>query len=148
MSSLHDCSPLLSLHSCPSFFVFSSQFKQLFSEVCLNLCCSIWDQFWPHFGSQNHPKSIKKGSQGAPGTSWGPFWKHAYVLGPFLERFFSIFERFWGPWGSPFSPILGPNFKTIFWIPSVIALRRLWAVFGSILGTFLVPFRSIFWVWV
>ena len=47
-------------------------------------------------------KIDQKGLPGRPWTSWGPFWKYAYVLGLFLERFFQIFNDFGGPGGPHF----------------------------------------------
>ena len=84
--------------------------------------------------------------RGAPGTPWGPLWKHASVLGVFFNRFFDFFSDFGEPWGPPFSPLFGPDFKTLLWTPFVIALKSSRADFGSILGAILEPFWGILWV--
>ena len=102
---------------------------------------------------KTHPKKIKNGPKIVPGAPLGSLGGLLGTLlearlcwGPFLDRFFDFFSDFGGPWGPPFSHFFGPNFKSIFQTPSVIAFRRFCTHFDSILGAFWGPFWYIFWV--
>ena len=81
-----------------------------------------------------------KSTPGRPWDPWGPLLKHASVLVPFFDQFLTLFRRFGGPWGPPFSQFFRPIFKTIFWTPAVLAFRRFGSQFGSILGAILGAF--------
>ena len=104
----------------------------------------IFDQFWLQIRPQNHPKSLRNRLRGAPGTPWGPFLKQGHVWGPFIRLSPLPFGRFWGALGTPFTHIFAPSFETLFWTPSLIALKRSWVDFGSILGAILAAFLDIF----